>query len=170
MKCVRPGFKDEIFTLFVFSAIYLLMANARTSNINPFMPELKLGTIIAVPIVAGILFGCRTGLLVGIVAPALNVLTPASSGYDLLLIVPYAFVGFMSGLLQDRIPSPLIAGLALAGNLIKFILFTFLGMLSFAVFVNKMFWFGFIYEGFLEIVIIIVASSIYRLGFDRRAS
>lgn len=168
ISCERPNTKRDIYHILLLILIYVLLANAKSLKFNPFIPGRLMESYMVLPIIAGILFGCRVGLLSGILGTITAAIIPKLNTTGFIDIVPHGIIGLLAGLYTNKIPSPILAFLIVLGHIIKTGIDISLGNLSLDVVLQQTFIIGLIYESFIGVITIIVISSIYRLGFEER--
>lgn len=155
----KPFLQTLIFILF-----YVILANSRSIEPNPFIPGAVVAVYMVVPVVAGILFGPRSGFLVGLFGTTLNTLTPGGSVFELLSIIPNSLMGLSAGLLKRWFPSPIAASSLVIGHLLRLLSFLIAGLMPLGVLDNLNFWYGTAYEAFFGIIAVLIIIAIYRLA------
>lgn len=168
ISCDRPDPKRDFYHVLILIIIYLLLANAKSLKFNPFIPGRIMETYMVLPVIAGILFGCRVGLFSGIFGTIAASLIPKLNTTGLYDMIPHGIIGLIAGLYKNKIPSPILAFLIIIGQVLKTGIDIVLGNLSLSVALTQNFILGIMYESFIGIITIIVISSIYRLGFEER--
>ncbi len=160
MKIEWKGWLQAI----ILILIYVMLGNSRSLEQNPFIPGAAIAVNMIVPVIAGILFGRKTGLFVGLFGTFINTLTPAGSVFELLAIIPHGIMGYSAGALKRRVASP-IAALALTiGHALNILLFSLFGLMDLSAFSDPSFYYGLIYEVFIGIITIVIIITIARLG------
>jgi len=155
-------FRRSIIQILVVSILYVLLGNARSIQPHPFFQGTDLAVTMIIPVIAGILFGWRVGLVSGVIGSILQYFSPGGSFLDLYRLIPNAIMGFTAGHLKF---SPVFAAFTIAlGNIIIIILFLISNIISIHVLSIPSFWFGFFYEIFIEYVAILLIVNVYRLG------
>lgn len=167
----------------LFVAVYLLLVNARSEQLNPILPGSRMAVEMVVPVIAGLLFGSWMGLAVGLLGAlaaaavaaawglpegALLLATPA--GKQLLAALPLALSGLAAGWLRTLLPSPLPAGSLLLGHLLKIPIALFAGQLTLGIVTGRLYWLGVAWETLIGVAVITAATGIYRFGIERRPS
>jgi len=153
----------------IFVAIYPLLRLVITQHIpNPVIPDGVLALDMALPLIAGILFGPLVGLLAGLFGPGVAYLfcLPLEVGFDssLLLgaIISLGIAGWLSGKLAQR-HSILISSLPIIlAHLLNILLFWLFGFRSSAELFNSSVGFGLLGETMIEILLINLVCLIYR--------
>ncbi len=160
------AFRNEAIIVAVFVVLYVLIGNARSIHENPFIPGAVIAVNMIVIVLAGILFGKRTGFLVGIIGTALNYFSPAGSIFELLSIIPHGIMGLSAGFLKERFSTPL-AGLSLVvGHTLNTIVYIGFDLVPKDALSNPQFWSGIAYEVFIGVIAITLIASIYKLGAE----
>ena len=149
--------------------LYVLLGNARSVQPNPFIPGAVIAVNMIIPVIAGILFGVRTGLAVGFFGTLLNALSPIGNLFEYLSIIPHLIMGGTAGLLKGKIPSPYIALTILIGHSLNLTLYWLFGLIPETLFGSLVFWYGIGYEALIGIVVIIVLTAVYRMGIERNS-
>jgi len=145
--------------------LYVLIGNARSIQPNPFIPGSVIAVYMVVPVVAGILFGSRTGFLVGALGTLLNALSPAGSAFEFASILPHAVMGMSAGCLRGKFPTPFVAGTILVGHALNIGVYLSVGLMDTMPLVTPSFWYGLAYESLIGMMTIYVIVTIYRMGF-----
>ena len=156
--------KRGIIQVIILISIYILLGNARSIEQNPFIPGATIAVNMIVPVIAGILFGPKCGVLTGIFGTLLNSFTPAGSIFELLAILPHGLMGLFAGLLNKKVASPIAALTLSIGHALNLLFFTAFGLILPGTFRNPDFWLGTGYEVFIGIIAIILITTIYRLA------
>ena len=147
----------------ILIALYVLLGNARSIEINPFMPSAVIKVNMIVPIIAGILFGWRVGLLTGGFGTLLNALITGSP-FEFLSIFSHALIGFLPGLFRKKVPPYFLAWFLILGNAINITLFFVYGLMPK---IRPNYWYGIAYELFIGILSIIVITTLFKLVFRK---
>ncbi len=155
---------------FVFVVLYVLIGNARSIEVNPFFPGAIIAVYMVVPVIAGMLFGMRTGLLVGLIGTAVNAgiyqtYDPDRAVFEALAILPHGIMGMTAGWLRGKLPTPFIAPSVIVGHLLNLVAFLIAGKMEFSALSDGQLWLALAYESFLGVITIIVMITVYRLGF-----
>jgi uncharacterized membrane protein len=145
--------------------LYVLIGNARSIEPNPFIPGSVIAVYMVVPVVAGILFGCRTGFLVGILGAFFNALSPAGSAFEFVSIIPHGLMGAAAGCLRGKFPTPFVASTILVGHSLNILAYVSIGLMEVSPLTAKSFWYGLAYESLIDIMTIYVIVTVYRMGF-----
>jgi len=115
-----------------------------------------------VPVVAGILFGARVGLLVGIFGTLANALSPAGSAFEFAAIVPHGVMGLSAGCLRGKMPTPFVAGTILVGHVLNIVSYRVFGLIDGSAPLN---FYALAAEALIGMMTVYVIVTIYRLGF-----
>lgn len=177
--------QDELFRVAVLVILYTLIGNARSVEPNPFIPGAIVAVNMVIPVLAGVLFGARTGLLVGFFgalanALVLHTLNPQgnpqahlSAEFELLAAAPHAAMGFLAGYLRRWLPTFILAGSLIVGHVLSIAFFLtvppLLGqepLVPFHVLMNSNLWYAILYETFIGIITVTVMTAVYRIGFE----
>lgn len=166
----------------VFAGLYVLLANARSAQVNPLIPGAVMAVFMIVPVAAGILEGPRAGLLVGILGPLATAAVywlrgagePAMAAaanpalVQLVSAFPFALMGLLAGWLERYLPPPLPASALLAGHVLNHLTLIALGLMPASAIRSLSFCCGVAWEAFILIALVTAAVGIYRLGFERQ--
>jgi uncharacterized membrane protein len=165
MTLGRPG-RVLLFRVAACVALYVLLGNARSVRPNPFIPGAIVAVNMVVPVLAGILFGPRTGFLTGVLGTALNALSPAGSPFERLAILPHGAMGFAAGWLRGRAPAPIAALALLLGHVLNLAFFALFRLMPTTVLAGTALWTGILYETVIGVMSVTVMAGVYRLGFE----
>jgi len=157
--------KKELAQIILLSILYVLIGNGRSIQPNPFIPGAVIAVYMVVPVVAGILFGCRVGFFVGLFGTLLNALSPAGTAFEFASIIPHAIMGMAAGCLRGKFPTPIVACTLLIGHVLNMMVYMLSGLVDFGFHRDILFWKGLAYESFVGIMTVYVIATIYRLGF-----
>ena len=157
--------KKEFLQIAVLSILYVLIGNGRSIQPNPFIPGAVIAVYMVVPVVGGILFGCRVGFFVGIFGTLLNALSPAGSAFEFASIIPHGIMGMAAGCLRGKFPTPFVALTLLIGHILNIVAYLLTGLIVFSVLRDIHFWYGLSYEAFVGIMTVYVIATVYRMGF-----
>lgn len=149
----------------VLVVLYVLIGNARSIQPNPFIPGAAIAVYMVVPVVAGILFGCRTGFLVGALGSLLTAISPAGTAFEFASILPHAIMGMAAGCLRGKFPTPFVAATILIGHVLKIFAYLATGLMQMSLLMTSSFWIGIAYESLVGIMTIYVIVTMYRMGF-----
>ena len=152
----------------VLAAVYAALGNARGLPEHPLFQgapgePIHVAVWMVVPAVAGNIFGMRTGLLVGLLGPLVQYLTPNGTPLDLLNILPHAFMGALAGALARRHASPVPAMAIFSGHLLNVAAFVLAGEWSVGQAVSQETWQQILKEGLIGAIGITVIVSVYQL-------
>ena len=151
----------------VLIALYVLLGNARSVEQNPLIPGAVIAVNMFVPVLAGILFGARTGFLVGLLGTLINAFTPAGSVFELLSVAPHAVMGYAAGFASQRLPSPIATLSLVIGQSLNILLFSLFGLIPLGNLILPEFWVGIAYEILIGSVAAIILMTLYRMGVER---
>jgi len=146
----------------VLIILYILLGNSRSVQPNPFIPGAVIAVNMIIPVIGGILFGKRVGLLAGFFGTLINAALTGSV-FEYIAIIPHSIMGFVAGYYMKKLPSPALSFSILIGhglNIILFLAFKLIPSLSI------WFWYGLAYESFAEILGIIVVTTLYKMIFE----
>lgn len=159
---MRGNRTRTFFQILIPVIIYVLIGNARSIQPNPFIPGAVIAVYMVVPVVAGILFGCRVGLMVGLLGTLFNALSPAGSAFEFAAIVPHGIMGFTAGCLRGKMPTPFVAGAILVGHVLNIISYRIFGLIDGSSSLN---FYAIAAEALIGMMTVYVIVTIYRLGF-----
>jgi len=165
---MNKNIRNEILRTVVLIVIYVLLGNARSIQSNPVIPGAVIAANMIVPVIAGILFGKRTGALVGFFGTLLNALSPAGTVFEFAAIIPHAVMGWSAGFIKEKMPRFIAAFALIIGHVLNIDFFILFKLINFSQIANWIFWRSLVYESFAEIVSIVLIVSIYRLGFEEK--
>jgi len=161
-----PSRSREIAKVLFPVILYVLIGNARSIQPNPFIPGAVIAVYMVVPVTAGILFGRRTGLLVGILGTLANALSPAGTAFEFAAILPHGVMGYVAGFLRGKFPTPLVACSLLVGHVLNLMVYLNIGLMESSVLSDRHFWYGLTYECLIGVMTVYVIVTVYRLGFS----
>ena len=107
--------KPWIIQTTILIALYVLLGNARSVEPNPFMPGGVINVNMIIPIIGGILFGWRVGLVSGGFGTLINAMITGSM-FEFLSIFSHALIGFLPGIFRKKIPSYFLSTFLILGN------------------------------------------------------
>ncbi len=167
---MQGAWKQTFGRTIVFVLLYALIGSARSIEMNPFIPGAVIAIYMVVPVIAGILFGARVGLLVGLFGTAANagiyqLYDPDRAVFEALAVLPHGIMGMMAGWLRGRLPTPLIAPTIVIGHGLNIVVFLAAGKMEADALRDGQFWLGLGYESLIGIITIIIMVTVYRLGF-----
>jgi len=148
----------------VLIVLYVLLGNARSVEPNPFMPGAVISVNMIIPIIGGILFGWRVGILSGGLGTLINAFITGSS-FELLSIFSHALIGFLPGIFRKKMPSYFLSVFLILGHAINITLFFIYGLMPI---IRPSYWWGVSYEILIGILAIIVITTLYRLIFEKK--
>lgn len=157
----------EFSRIAILIGLYVLIGNARSVQQNPFIPGATVAVNMVVPVLAGIFFGRKDGMLVGLFGTFLNALSPAGSAFEYLSIVPHGAMGYLAGSLKGHYPPSLIASTLVAGHFLNIAAYSLFGALPRGTLSNASFWYGIAYESVAGIIGVIMLTTIFRLAFPK---
>lgn len=165
---MRTKLKKWVLPTPIFILLYVLLGNAKSVQENPFIPDATLAINMIIPIIAAILFGWQAGLFTGFLGTTINaifydLLEKSSAIFEYMAILPHAIMGFLAGYLKDKLPTPILAGFIAIGHILNIIIFTLMGLIPLDTLYNLNFWYGIGYEIFIDMIVIIIIVSIYKL-------
>jgi len=160
---MRGAWKQECIQIGILIILYILLGNARSVQPNPYIPGAVIAVNMIVPIIAGVLFGWRSGLFVGLFGTTLNAISPAGSIFEFLAIIPHMLMGVVAGCLKDRVIIPLAACTILLGHLLNISFFVFFGAMETALLTDPSLWKGILYESFIGVIVITIIATIYNM-------
>ena len=162
--------KRELVAIGAFVLLYILIGNARSIQPNPIIPGAVIAVNMVVPVIAGVLFGARAGLLVGVVGTLINSFIPGASDlvekdliFERLAVIPHGIMGLCAGLLRDRFPTPIVAGTLFIGHILNIFMFGVYGLISFSILTIPLFWYGLGFEVLAGTITVVIVVGLYRL-------
>jgi len=158
--------RNELIQIIILVILYVLLGNSRSVQPNPFLTGAVIAVNMIVPVLGGILFGWRVGLLTGLAGTILNSLSPAANPFESLAVIPHGLMGLSAGLISRKFPSPIAAGALIIGHTLNMIMFISFGLIEITILHDLTFWLGITYEAFIGMVSIVIISAIYRMGFN----
>lgn len=164
--------RRDLFGALILTAAYILLANARSVQENPFIPGANLAVYMIVPVIAGILFGRWMGLSVGFLGTLINAIiyvlfARESASYEVAAILPHAIMGYFSGYLGGRVPNAIAALSIIVGHLLNIIVFIIFGLMPLSPILGVAFWIGLAYETVIGVLAIVIITAIYRMGVEQ---
>ncbi|MDO8628710.1 MAG: hypothetical protein Q7R56_03075 [Nanoarchaeota archaeon] len=156
---LNPTKKRIIWTT-ILIILYILLNNTRTHTENPYSPDTIITITFILPVLAGILFGTRSGIAVGILGPLLNLLTPIGNTTQLWMIIPLTIMGYLASKIIKKTPSPITSIITIIIGHIILILTASITPLN-APTIS-----GTLYETFIHIISMLIIIPLYRIGFE----
>lgn len=151
----------------VMIALYLLLANARSVQPNPFIPGANLAFHMIVVVIAGILFGPLVGAFTGLLGTGINVYMPAGNTFELAAIMPHTLMGLSAGLLSNK--QLIFSGASIiVGHALNMIVYLTVGIIHISLLLTSGFWLGLGYEILVGYLSIIVIVTIYNIAIGKR--
>lgn len=151
----------------LFIGMYILVANGRTVHFNPYIPDQVIAFNVIFIVIAGITSGKYVGLSTGFFATVLNVLTPAGSAVELVNIIPFTIMGYVAGILKDKVPLAISALTISIGYVFGELLYLLFGFQTMDVFLTTDYFLGIGVEILLGWMSIIIVTTIIRLANDK---
>ena len=167
----KEKWNKDLGKIFILILIYVLVANARSIQENPYIPEAVLAVNMAVPVIAGILFGRRAGFLTGVAGTLLNALILFSTQQEawlleVIAILPHGIMGWSAAWIREILPTPVPSFAVIIGSLLTTGIAALLGRIPLASFTQVEFWQGLGYEALIIIITVIIIVEIFRLSFE----
>lgn len=164
--------RRDLFGALVLIAAYVLLANARSVQPNPFIPGANVAIYMIIPVIAGIVFGRWTGLGVGLLGTLINttiyiLLARESAAYEAAAVVPHAVMGYLAGTLRGRVPNAVAALSIVVGHLLNIAVFIIFGLMPLPLILGAAFWLGLAYETVIGVLAVVIIAAIYRMGVER---
>jgi len=167
---VRKCCKRILIVIF-FSVLYSLMGNFSVTKIaHPFLEDGIIAFNMIIIVIAGIIFGSRTGFSVGILSGIVSVLlqmifAPADNYlYDLYAIIPHGIMGFAAGKVYQSSNLFLASTTIIVGHTLNMIVFTVVGLFALGDF-NQVFWINISYETIIDIIAINIVCNLLLISF-----
>lgn len=164
---MKQGWK-ELLAIVILSGLYVLLGNARSIQENPLIPGAVIAVNMIIPVIAGILFGWRAGLLVGLLGTMLNGFSPAGTPFDFLAAISHGIMGMTAGFLRRKLPSPIVSGTLIIGHLLNILLFYLAGLIPIGTLSNPRLWLGIIYETVVGMLAIFVIMVVYHMAIAKQ--
>ena len=155
--------RKQVIRIGVLVLAYVLLGNARSIQPNPFIPGANIAVNMFVPVLAGVLFGMRAGILVGVLGTFLTALTPAGSVFEWLAIIPHGIMGGIAGHLRGKLPSPIVACSLIVGHVLNLVMFISFNAMQTSMLTGALLY-GLLYEMFMGVVALMLVAGIYRLA------
>jgi hypothetical protein len=162
----------KLFPIGLLSILYVTLgAYAVTYIPNPFLNNFPIAFNMTIVVFAGIVFGKKTGMWVGITGAVLGViaallLKPFTASYlfSISNIIPHAIMGYLAGVLADRY-NPFLGSLSIiAGHTLNIIVFLLGGLFTLNR-INAVFWQSITYETMIDIIAINMLGMIFLISF-----
>jgi LytS/YehU family sensor histidine kinase len=149
--------------IIVLVILYVLLGNIPQIQQNPIIRDATLAVNMIIVVLAGVLFGRKVGLSVGLFGTFFNALSPAGNAFEFAAIVPHIIMGWTAGALKEN-TSVFWGSLAIIlGHLLNILVFLMAGLITLGVISSNTFWYGLGFEALLGIVSVNIIVFICRL-------
>jgi uncharacterized membrane protein len=153
--------KESLITIVVLIILYVLLGNINAIKANPMVPGAVVAVNMIIVVLAGILFGKRTGLAVGLFGTSINALI-TGSGFEYAAIIPHAIMGWFAGWFKERAKIFWSSFAILIGHALNIVMFLITGLLPASVIAGSTLWIGLTYEAVFGIVSITLLAYLYQ--------
>lgn len=148
----------------IYSVIYVLLGNARSTQQNPFIPGANIAMNMIVPVIAGILMGYKIGGLSGFVGTIINAMI-TQSPFEFAAILPHTLMGIAAGMIPGQ-TSLLVASCAVViGHVLNISVFLLVGLMQFINLLEAGFLLGLGLEILFDIVAIVAIVMLVRFVY-----
>jgi uncharacterized membrane protein len=128
---------------------------------NPMLPGASVALNMVFPVLAGYLFGARSGALAGGVGAGLAALLLGDM-FDALAVLPHALMGGLAGRLGDRGSELAASAALLAGHALNMLFFVRLGLLPLSLEALPATALGLLTESSVEMVAVVLLATSLR--------
>ncbi len=153
-------FKAILFIALI--ALYVLLSNAKTITLNPFL-DLNVNWYLSLVIVGGIILGSLAGFSIAVIGSILNLILFPNT-FSILLLIIHSLVGLLSGRIFKKYFSLKVFFIIFFANLINYIVFYLFNYSLFVLSFNLLL--GFFYEVLLTLIIVFIFYYIYKVSLN----
>ncbi len=149
--------------IFIMILLYILLGQINSYVKNPMVPGAIVAVNMIIIVIAGILFGKETGLIVGLMGTLINAVIMGNvteANFEYASIIPHLIMGWAAGKLRER-NGLFVSSLAIiTGHALNIIAYLITGLMKTAD-INSVFWKGLEYEALFGIISIVIISWLY---------
>jgi LytS/YehU family sensor histidine kinase len=167
----RQNLGRDCLRITILILLYVLIGNARSIDINPFLPGAMVAVNMIVPVLGGILFGPRVGLMVGLFGTLFGALLWDAAGrseaaqYEYLAIVPHAVMGYVAGYLRTKVPTVIVSSTLIIGHVLTIAMVVlFIDEIGTPLLGERLLWYSIGYDVFAGMIAVTILAMIYRIG------
>lgn len=164
---MKKRLKKIFISIIILTTLYVLLGNVPAIQKNPIIPEAVVAVNMIIIVLSGILFGKRTGAIVGFLGTLINALITGSS-FEYFAILPHTIMGYFAGFFKERTNNILASLSIIIGHALNIVSYLVIGILSISNFQNSDFWLGIIYETIFGIISIIILAYLYEGIFCKK--